>query len=74
MPAPSLRQLAKSACIKNIRCTSLYSLLHVDCLKLPLAITDVGDVPYELIRPVLIKLENPEQLVCLEQFGLAAGY
>ena len=28
------------------------------------AITDVGDIPYEIIRPILIKLENPEQLVC----------
>ena len=28
------------------------------------AITDIGDIPYDLVRPVLLKLRNPEQLVC----------
>lgn len=28
-------------------------------------ITDVGDASYELVKPVLIKIENPEQLVRL---------
>ena len=26
-------------------------------------INDIGDCPYDLIRPVLLKLENPDQLV-----------
>ncbi|KAI9835318.1 MAG: hypothetical protein M1819_002462 [Sarea resinae] len=31
------------------------------------AIRDVGDIPYELIRPVLLKLESPDQLRIIEQ-------
>ncbi|MCJ1473393.1 hypothetical protein MMC13_002044 [Lambiella insularis] len=37
------------------------------CIKNIRAITDVGDIPYELVRPVLLKLENPEQLHVLEE-------
>lgn len=62
MPALPLYHLARKACIKNIKCKykngQLQQITHV-CL----AITDIGDIPYELIRPVLIKLENPDQLV-----------
>lgn len=28
-------------------------------------ILDIGDAPYELVRPALLKIENPEQLVGL---------
>lgn len=26
-------------------------------------ITDIGDIPYELIKPALLKIESPEKLV-----------
>lgn len=62
MPILPLYHLARKACIKNIKCkyenNQLQGITHI-CI----AITDVGDIPYELIRPVLIKLENPDQLV-----------
>ncbi|KAI9873763.1 MAG: hypothetical protein M1830_010627 [Pleopsidium flavum] len=41
----------------------LYHLARKACIKNIKSITDVGDIPYNLIRPVLIKLENPDQLV-----------
>ncbi|KAL8952341.1 MAG: hypothetical protein Q9222_001752 [Ikaeria aurantiellina] len=30
-------------------------------------LTDIGDIPYEIIRPVLLKIENPKQLQNLEE-------
>ncbi|KAL8784609.1 MAG: hypothetical protein Q9213_003864 [Squamulea squamosa] len=30
-------------------------------------LTDIGDIPYDMIRPVLLKLENPAQLELLEE-------
>ncbi|KAI9761674.1 MAG: hypothetical protein M4579_000908 [Chaenotheca gracillima] len=45
MPAPTLVQLAKRGCIKNLS-----------------AIVDVGDAPYEIVRDVLVKIRDPEQL------------
>ncbi|MCJ1254190.1 hypothetical protein MMC24_002004 [Lignoscripta atroalba] len=45
----------------------LYHLARKACIKNIRSITDVGDIPYELIRPILIKLENPEQLRELEK-------
>ena len=50
MPIPSLAQLARRACIKNVN-----------------FITDVGDAEYDLIRPVLLRVQNPKQLYELEQ-------
>ena len=62
MPAIPLYHLAKKACIKNIKCKhntcQLQQKTHIR-----VAITDVGGAPYELLRPVLLKLENPDQLV-----------
>lgn len=26
-------------------------------------VEDVGEIPYQVIRPVLVKIENPKQLV-----------
>ncbi|MCJ1404755.1 hypothetical protein MMC11_007981 [Xylographa trunciseda] len=46
---------------------SLYYLARKACIKNIRSITDVGDIPYDLIRPVLLKLENPEQLHVLEE-------
>ncbi|MCJ1393995.1 hypothetical protein MMC18_006872 [Xylographa bjoerkii] len=45
----------------------LYYLARKACIKNIRSITDVGDIPYDLIRPVLLKLENPEQLHVLEE-------
>ena len=50
MPVPSLTQLARKSCIKNVN-----------------SITDVGDAEYDLLRPVLLRLQNPKQLYELEQ-------
>ncbi|KAL8719467.1 MAG: hypothetical protein Q9225_003538 [Loekoesia sp. 1 TL-2023] len=30
-------------------------------------LTDIGDIPYNVIRPVLLKIENPKQLQLLEE-------
>ncbi|KAI9789867.1 MAG: hypothetical protein M1833_002153 [Piccolia ochrophora] len=45
---------------------SLYLLARSRCIKYIKFITDVGDVPYERVRSVLTKVENPEQLRQLE--------
>lgn len=37
-------------------------------------ITDVGDVPYELIRPILIRVESPEQLVSCHKTDLSCAF
>lgn len=50
MPVPTLTQLARKACIKNVN-----------------SITDIGDAEYSLVRPILLKLQNPKQLYQLEQ-------
>ncbi|KMU75559.1 hypothetical protein CISG_04962 [Coccidioides immitis RMSCC 3703] len=36
------------------------------CVKQAKAIDDVGDAPYGLVRPILLKVENPRQLHALE--------
>lgn len=68
MPTPSLLQLATKACIKNINgelrsvrvSTSLGpSLIIVSNT----AIMDVGEAPYDRVRAILSKIENPKQLV-----------
>ena len=50
MPAQTLAQLARKACIKNVN-----------------SITDIGDAEYSVVRPILLKLQNPKQLYQLEQ-------
>ena len=46
---------------------SLYSLAKRACIRNIANITDIGDVPYEYVRPVLLKLTNPKQLRDLEK-------
>ena len=48
--------------ILDVRNSDLVCVLKVLTI---VAITNVGDIPYELIRPILLKLENPEQLVVI---------
>ncbi|MCJ1281737.1 hypothetical protein MMC26_001059 [Xylographa opegraphella] len=45
----------------------LYYLARKACIKNIRSITDIGDIPYDLVRPILLKLENPEQLHILEE-------
>ncbi|KAI9811988.1 MAG: hypothetical protein M1827_004880 [Pycnora praestabilis] len=47
--------------------SSLYLLAKRACVKNIKSITDVGDIPYELIRPVLVKVQNPDQLIEIEK-------
>ena len=63
MPAPSLLQLAQKLCIKNIKGLSTVFEAFSEVLITSLAITDVGDAPYDRVRCVLLKLESPDQLV-----------
>ncbi|KAL8699437.1 MAG: hypothetical protein Q9201_006002, partial [Fulgogasparrea decipioides] len=44
---------------------SLNQLVRRMLVKNITMLTDVGDIPYDVIRPILLKIENPEQLVCL---------
>ncbi|KAL2358376.1 RNA polymerase II transcription factor SIII subunit A-domain-containing protein [Cryomyces antarcticus] len=43
-------------------CSSLLDLSRRACIRNIDGITDVGDLPYHLLRPILLKIENPEQL------------
>lgn len=62
MAAPSLRQLVRRALVKNI--TSMYLMKPGSSMLTRLIVlVDVGDIPYEVIRPILLKIENPQQLV-----------
>ena len=45
----------------------LSQLARKACIKNVNSITDIGDAEYSLIRPVLLKLQNPKQLHQLEQ-------
>lgn len=63
MPASSLFQLAKKGCAKNIRGRSTTCDPNMTTRLFSIAIVDIGDIPYPIIRPVLMLLENPEQLV-----------
>jgi elongin-A len=44
----------------------LYELVQKTLMKHAASITDVGDLPYEFVRPILKKIETPEQLKQLE--------
>ena len=44
---------------------SLLDMTRRACGKYVRGIKDIGDCPYALIRPVLLKIESPEQLVRL---------
>lgn len=64
MPAPSLFELARKECIKQVRCMfNPLTLVVSISLNFPTAVTHVGTLEYEKVRPLLMKLDNPEQLV-----------
>ena len=64
-----MRKLAMRACIKQVACK--YQVAGEDGqikdfphTRFNLALSDFGDdAPYSLIRPILLRVENPEQLV-----------
>lgn len=66
MPAKSLYRLAVGVGIANIRSTLLASVTTRTRLMRKTDIEDIGDYPYELVRPVLLKVENAKQLKLLE--------
>jgi elongin-A len=79
MPAPTLRQLCTATAIRNVKCKWPRSRFHLDrthadfiCF---LDLNDIGNVPYTLARPFLLKIESPEKLVSwLLQSILTSGY
>lgn len=46
---------------------SLYDLAKARLIANISSLTDVGDVPYDFLKPVLKKIENPTQLLALER-------
>ncbi|KAJ5752170.1 hypothetical protein N7520_009087 [Penicillium odoratum] len=58
MPAPSLLQLAMATAIKHVK----YQKANVGNE----ALNDIGNLPYNLVRPILLKVDNPEKLHAME--------
>jgi len=46
---------------------SLVDMARRACTRYSARITDIGDLDYELIRTVLLKIASPEKLVSLRQ-------
>ncbi|EXJ88691.1 hypothetical protein A1O1_05623 [Capronia coronata CBS 617.96] len=46
---------------------SLFDMARRACGRYSARITDIGDLDYDLVRPVLLKIESPEKLHQLEQ-------
>ncbi|KAL8779165.1 MAG: hypothetical protein Q9203_003230 [Teloschistes exilis] len=67
MPVPSLAQLIHRKLIKNITSLYLESATKFPLLTVDSVVTDVGVMPYDIVRPILLKLENPQQLKTLEE-------
>lgn len=65
MPARSLLAMSTRVAVQNVRSTSLplIILVSVDVELMLLGLTDIGNIPYSLARPFLIKVESPKQLV-----------
>lgn len=49
---------------------SLVDMARRACTRYSARITDIGDLRYELIRPMLLKVESPEKLVSLTPLPL----
>lgn len=64
MPAKTLKELCTKAAISHIRGELSQVRVNEMLLTTP-GMTDVGDLPYDVLRPILLRLENPEQLVCI---------
>jgi hypothetical protein len=48
---------------QSIGADSLVDMARRACTRYSARITDIGDLRYELIRPMLLKVESPEKLV-----------
>ncbi|CAL5874812.1 uncharacterized protein PFLUO_LOCUS9114 [Penicillium psychrofluorescens] len=46
---------------------SLRQLATATAIRNVRLLRDLGDLPYPLVRPILLKVDNPEQLHCIEQ-------
>jgi elongin-A len=62
MPAPRLLDLAKKACVKNVKSASSLPSIHLYPLLTPLGLNDVGSLEYFQISDVLKRITSPEQL------------
>lgn len=63
MAVPSLAQLIHRKLIKNITSSYLEPRSNSPPLTVDTVVTDVGVMPYDIVRPILLKIENPQQLV-----------
>ncbi|KAL9582566.1 MAG: hypothetical protein Q9212_003227 [Teloschistes hypoglaucus] len=66
MAVPSLAQIIHRKLIKNITSPYLAFTTKFPLLTVDPVVTDVGVMPYDIVRPILLKLENPQQLKILE--------
>lgn len=48
---------------QTVGADSLVDMARRACTRYGARITDIGDLRYELIRPMLLKVESPEKLV-----------
>lgn len=63
MPTASLFDMAKRQIIRNIDSEDTSAVSRNVPTDALLVLTDVGELPYSFLRPILLKVENPEQLV-----------
>ncbi|KAE8145477.1 RNA polymerase II transcription factor SIII subunit A-domain-containing protein [Aspergillus avenaceus] len=66
---PSLLQLCTATAVRNVKCMSYYPNLRLEShinVSPPLDLNDIGNVPYALARPFLLRVESPEKLRSLE--------
>lgn len=65
MSPPTLRQLCIAAAIRNVKCEwtlNKHRHFYTDLTRF-LDLNDIGNIPYALARPFLLKIESPEKLV-----------
>lgn len=62
MPPPSLLQLSTAAAIRNVKCMQIPAS-KLSLLTIISDLNDIGNIPYALARPFLLKIESPEKLV-----------
>lgn len=70
MPPPSLLQLCTATAIRNVKrmqrpISTLEDLNRVLTIDAYTELNDIGNIPYVLARPFLVKVESPEKLVSL---------
>lgn len=64
MPALSLSELCKKSAAKNVKSKFEIGFYSLKCELIPsLGLLDVGDLPYNVLRPILMKIDDARQLV-----------